>query len=457
MTMTADSTVKTLATVGLHERGLSELRIKVEKLNKRAARHGMVPVELRVVAAEACERMVGEGALRRAVPDVWTTVDIVGCEPCINGYRLIAKVEFNDIVGNVVRIAPGNYDDGSFERYRTIEPVCEHCNSRRRRNDVFVLAGPDGCRKSVGRNCLADYIRSGDAAALAAWAEMMDSFTFEACTGDPDDSDWREYTGDRGNPAMPLLGYLTVVAVVKRRFGWMGRTAARDSFGGIATADDAARYLYGRGAGHERWVRENELYACDDDRDYAGRAIAWAAELDSTGKSEYIDVISKIARAGVVDMRKLDGYAASILIAYDKHCEREIERKARAANAKNKVWFGSPKKREKSVRVKCVGLNSFEGYYGVTTLVRFEHYPDGPDGADKAVLVWFASGDKYNDWKLEAEYDVDFTVKDHDDHEKFGAQTKINRCKAVAGPFGDVDDTDDADRKDGERLAGYEG
>ena len=338
MTIRENDTVKTIATVSLFELGFSALRMKVEKLNKRAARHGMVALDLRVVASEPTVRNLGHG---RSAPDVWTTVDIVGCEPCINGYRLIAKVEFNDIVGNVVRIVPGNDDDGSFERYRAIEPVCEHCNSRRNRNDVFVLAGPDGCRKIVGRNCLADYVRSGDAAALAFWAECADQLGgLIGGDGDAEDSDWREYTGGNGNPAMPLDAYLTVVALVKRRFGWMGRTAARDSFDGIATADDAARYLYGRGAAHERWLRENELYTCDDDADYANKAIEWAAGLDSTGQSEYVHVISQIAKAGRVDMRKLDGYAASILIAYDKACEREIERKERAEGAKNKVSFG---------------------------------------------------------------------------------------------------------------------
>jgi len=87
MTIATDDTVMTLATVSVFERGLSALRVKVEKLNKRAARHGMVPLELRILSAEPTEREVGNG---RSVPDVLTTVEIAGCEPCINGYRIIA-------------------------------------------------------------------------------------------------------------------------------------------------------------------------------------------------------------------------------------------------------------------------------------------------------------------------------------------------------------------------------
>jgi hypothetical protein len=63
--------------------------------------------------------------------------------------------------------------------------------------------------------------------------------------------------------------------------------------------------------------------------------------------------------------------------------------------------------------------------------VRFEHYPDGPDGADKAILVWFASGDKWSDWEVDKEYSIDFTCKDHNEHDKYGKQTRINRVKQL--------------------------
>jgi hypothetical protein len=427
MTTATDNAVVTLATVDLFESGLSNLRAKVVKLNKRAARHGMVPLVLRVLRSEAVERKVRLAQGLVTLPDVRHTVEIDGCEPCINGWALAAKIEFNDSIGNVVRIAPGHCDDGSFVSYRTVGPVCEHCNSRRRRNDVFVLEHCDGRRKIVGRNCLADYIRSGDAASIAAWAEMMDCIRL-AGDGDGDGELGRDdYSRDRGNPALPLEPYLRIVAVVKRKLGWMGRTAARDSYDGTATADDVNYVIYGRGSGHDAWVAENELFAHPDDADYVDCAIKWASTL-CDDDNEYRSIIGRIAIAGYVDMRKLDGYAASILIAYDKACEREIEYAARKAGAKEKVWFGCEGKREKGIPVKCVGLHSFEGQWGVTTIVRLEHYPDD---SSRAILVWFASGDRYNAWEVDAEYTIDATIKGHDDHDKYGKQTKVNRVKQL--------------------------
>lgn len=413
----------TLATAVMFERGFRALQEKVEKLNKRAVRHGMNMLEVRVVSAEPAEREV---APKLFVPDVRYTVEIDGCEPCIGGWRLAATIEFNATIGNVVRIVPGRDNEDTFGAYRTIEPVCEHCNSKRNRNDIFVLEDCNGDRKVVGRNCLADFVRSGDAASLAAWAEFIGNL---ACIGDDDDADdddWRDYCGRAGNPTMPLDGYLRVVAVVKRKFGWMGRTAARDRIDGVATADTAAYVIYGKGKAHREFVERNDLHSDDDDAAYVARAIEWACTLCGD-RNEYRDTIGRIAAAGIVDMRKLDGYAASILIAYDKHCEREIEYAARNKGAKEKVWFGCEGKRERNIRAKCVGLHSFEGAYGVTTIVRFEHYPNGEGGNDKAVLVWFASGDRYNDFELDTEYTFDATIKGHDDDAKYGKQTKLSR------------------------------
>ncbi|MHC5061790.1 MAG: hypothetical protein ACYTFK_11985 [Planctomycetota bacterium] len=431
MTIEAIKTVNervTVARAEVFERGLSAIRDKVDALNKRAVRHGMELLELRVVSTETVTRKTKAGT---EYPDIKHCIELTGCEPRINGFKLLARVEFSEFAGTIVHVSPAAPDDFDSRAYRDCGPICEHCNTKRRRNDVFVLADPAGGNKVVARNCLADYCRSGDAEALAWWAECAD-WCASGLDGDCDgDSDY--YDRGRANPAMPLRQYLSIVSVVKRKYGWLGRTKARENGDGGATADIAGQVIYGRGANHDRWIKEMELIATDDDADYADKAIAWAAGLDPADSNEYRYTIGQIARAGMVDMRSHDGYAASITIAYDMACERAREDAERAKTAKCKVWFGSEKKREKSVPVKCVGVSSFEGHYGVTTIVRFEHYPDGPDGPNKAILVWFASGDRCFDWEADADYLIDATVKGHDDHDKYGKQTKINRVKDVTG------------------------
>jgi len=416
-------TTETYATAEVFEPGLQALRDKAEALNKRATRHGMNKLDVTINRVKAffpvCKGCIGP-------QQNLYVVDINGQAPRIDGWALAARVEFNDIIGNVVRIAPGRDDDGSYSSYRSIDPVCEHCNSKRRRNDVFILEHSDGRRKIVGRNCLADFLRCSGADAfadLAKYADLASQWAERAEAGDSD------YFGGEGGGwgvrTMPLDRYLPVVRMLMHRIGWMGRTKARDFEGVAATADDAYRYLFVGTEATKDWIKYNDLSVSPADEAEAACAIEWACSVDSS-KSEYLDTIKRIALSGMVDFKGLDGYAASIIIAYRNACEFQAERDEKAKSAKNKVWFGSPKERVKNVSVVCKGRHSFEGSYGTTTIVRFEHYPNN---SDVAVLVWFASGDRFDDWEEGAEYSITATIKGHDDDSKYGKQTKINRVK----------------------------
>lgn len=415
-------TVTTYATARVGEAGLTALRGKVDELNKRATRHGMNKLELRVVRTVAFFP-VSKGRIGCAMD--LHDIEINGRAPRIDGWKLAARIEFNDTIGNVVRIAPGTEDDGSFATYRNVGAVCEHCNTNRRRNDIFVLEHEDGRRKLVGRNCLADFLRCNGADAFAKLAEYADLAAEWTDRAEAGDSDY--FGGGWAVKTMPLDRYLSIVRMLMRRVGWTSRTAAKESMDDSSTADDAYRWLFATDRYTRAWKDREDLHTCDDDENEAVRAIAWACELDTSG-NEYLSVINRIARSGVVDFDGLDGYAASIIIAYRKACEREAERAERAKNAKTKVWLGRAKERVRNLPVTCKGLHSFEGYYGVTTIVRFEH---SVSDTEKAVLVWFASGDKYDDWEVDAEYTIDATIKGHDDHETYGKQTKINRVKSV--------------------------
>jgi hypothetical protein len=424
-------TTATYATAEVFAPGLSALTNKVAELNKRAARHGMDMMAVQVVRVKQFVRIRRPdpaGPVVFSLPVDLFVVEITGCAPRIDGWALVARVEFNDVVGNVVRIVPGVCDDGSFVSYRAVGPVCEHCNSIRNRNDIFVLEHSDGRRKLVGRNCLADFLRCDDANAfvrLAEYADLASQWAREASDGCYDSEG---YEGGLGFVrTMPLARYLPVVAMLMRRIGWTGRTKSKETDCGPATADLAYTVCFPRSSYDKAWIEKSDLHANEDDAARAACAIDWVCTVDDGG-SEYLHTIKQIALAGVVDFKGLDGYAASIIVAYKNACERDAERAEKAKGAKSKVYFGSEGIRSKGVKITCKGIHTFEGHYGVTTIVRFEH---SVSDTEKAVIVWFASGDKSYDWKADAEYTVDFTVKGHDDDPKYGKQTKVNRvsCK----------------------------
>jgi len=422
-------TIETLATVRIGDRGLTALRVNVDGLNKRAARHGMEPMAVtvtRTVQFFPLRYRKSDGTRYIGCASDLHDVEITGQAPRINGWALAACIDFTTEIGTVVKIAPGRDDDGSFETYRTHNGACEHCNTNRRRNDVFVLENEDGRRKVVGRNCLADFLRCKGADAFARYAEYADKVRELVRSDGADESDY--YGGGCGPTATRLETYLPVVSALMKKVGWVSRTASREADGGMATADLAWVIISPRNSYDRKLADSLELEVCAADHAIAARATEWARNVDVSG-NEYLYTISQIAHKGEVAERGLDGYAASIIIAYRKACEREALEAERKARNKNKVWFGTEKKREKGLRVTCKGLHTFEGHYGPTTIVRFEHRINDND---VAVLVWFASGARENDWEVDEDYTIDATVKGHDDHEKYGKQTKINRVKAHA-------------------------
>lgn len=392
--------MQTLATVTVGELGLAGLNEKVAKLNKRAAKHGLEPVVVRVLA----ERTVKDGRTGLTAPEY--DVEIKGVEPCINGWRLVAVVENDDILGNVVKPLV----EGDFTEYRTHDFYCDHCKSKRYRKDVFVLT-KGGERKVVGRNCLADFIRCGDATNFAYYAQMCD----ELRTLDSDGCE-ESYSEGRYQPVVELTQYLTAVQTCIRRIGWKSRSSAYD-FGGTATADSAYYLLFGkRDRFWKDFITENELYSSDADTELAEKAIKWACEIDS-GKSEYLETIKKIALEGRCS-GKHAGYAASIIGAYQRALGWERERK----QAPTKVYIGREGGAQDLGVVRVIGVHYSEGYYGVTTIVRMEADVDG----GVAPIVWFASGSKEID---EGEYTLRASVKEHKDDSRYGKQTIVSRAK----------------------------
>lgn len=393
----------------LREGALTQLRGQVETLNRRAERHGMDALVLTIVS-EGWEDT-----------EYVYDVTIEGAAPRINGWTFVARIENNDAIGTVVRVVPGPYADEDYSAYRNHDFGCDHCETRRRRNDVFVLRNDSGEHKVVGRNCLADFLRTTDADGLAAYAQMIEDFgcmTSESLEG--------EFYGE-GNgwipPMAELERYLPAVAMLTRRLGWLGRTAMRERGEETCTADDAARYIWGRQDQYWRkWVEGNELYVSDRDKEKAAAAIEWAKSLEP-GSSEYLHTIKQIATVGTLNTR-IDGFAASIIRAYDRHLERETERKIREAGAPERVYIGKIKERLRDVPVTVMNCILKDSDWGVSTIVRM--LAKRQDGS-VSPIIWFASGD--HDYEVGAEYKMTATVKAHDNHDRYGKQTKVNRAK----------------------------
>lgn len=408
----------TIHTAALRDGALVILSHKVEVLNRRAIRFGLAPMTVTVTGVREKHYKDDNGIDR--IYHI-NAIELAGCQPRINGWVVAAHIEFTD-EGNFVVSAPGI--ENVNPEWRTVGNRCDHCNTKRRRNDLIVIRHTDGREKIVGRNCLADYIRSTDTAGLiefAAWASNVEALISEAC------DEYCAHGGGRSEDTEPLITILQAASICIRKLGWTSGRVGYESGGVKVSTKNDVTYLLNGGkisSGQwdwQQWCNKNDLHRNEHDKAEADSAIEWLHTLDKDKVKDYLYNLCVIRDLGYVPYSKL-GYAVSIIIAAKKARDEEIKRKEHAAGISDRVFVGCVGKRSKGLDITVKRVRHTEGNYGVITIITFVMADN-----DNAELTWFASGDKSEDFIEGETYTVDAAIKAHDDDAKYGKNTKINR------------------------------
>jgi hypothetical protein len=138
----------------LGEKGYNHLKSDIEKLNKRAVKWGVPPMELKVLKEEFVKKSIFVNAFTgKVVPggvaqdpaaelkEVTVKqyqVQLIGEPPRVEGYRFIAKIEHTEH-GNILNYAPKESDKHLPHEYRTGTQKCDVCQTTRDRNNTFIL------------------------------------------------------------------------------------------------------------------------------------------------------------------------------------------------------------------------------------------------------------------------------------------------------------------------------
>lgn len=385
---------------------LPQVEAIVEKVNRRAKKLGVDGFTL--AKGEPFDRDVSVDKTGLGLqPKRWVRFVPVTIEgPSIKapgGWSLAGRVDFED-GAVVVNSKPGSELP---KRYRSIKPTCEHCNSDRQRNAVFVFGDGGGQYLQVGRQCLKDYLVHDPAAALWAASEFGGAF---------DDID-RELDEDRAggmsrSQLVSLDEVMTAAAWAVREFGFTSRKAEEESYGTkLATSSDVSAALFGK--------QEREDYlkrVTPEDREKAAKVIAWVqSELGGReDQSDYEYNAVELTGRRAVHVRRI-GLLTSLIAAYDRAMEAKVE-KAQRVNAH--VGAVGEKRDFDAV---YAGENWFDTTYGRMCVARF----DTPQGlvVYKGSTPWWPDSIKAGDA-------IKFTgtVKAHDEY-KGMKQTLVIRCK----------------------------
>lgn len=406
------------ATGKVTDSGLAILNFKVAQLNHKATKLKMVPITVNVIAVETLEEKHPSG-----LPRLYQlhTVEVTGEAPRINGWEVAARIEFTE-AGNFVVSAPGIENLRSI--WRTMGNVCEHCNTKRRRTNLIVIRHEDGREIVVGRNCLADYIRTGDADSLLAYASMIGTLS---CTpSDAEEESFRD-GGFGGEPCDSLANVLAFTSIVIRKMGWVSGKVA-DECEQCSTADNVRKLMTRHRdevAAWEKWIAKYNLYVTDFDKEEAARTLEFLKAIPENTEIDYLHNLRIVGVLEYVPSSKFN-LVVSAVAAAKRSRDEEVRRAEFGKQNAAKEFVGELKQRMRNLEVNVKRTHSFEGNFGVTTIITF--------GIGNNELTWFASGDRIEEYIVGSNYTIDATVKEHKDDAKYGKSTVVSRVAESKPP-----------------------
>lgn len=339
----------------------------------------------------------------------------------INDWLFVASVEHTD-KGNIFSKALTDVEIP--ERYRTSDPVCEHCNSNRPRSSTFIVMNAvTGEFKQVGKSCLMDFT-NGLSASTAAWFSSLKE-VFEEAAEAPVSCGY----GERYYDTTEALSY---AAETIRKFGYV-----KSDGSGYSTKERTMGFLM-VSKGMTRWMPEAELNRIRRDmekvsfnpdsaeaKEMVSSALAWINSQEAI--NDYMHNLKTVCSLNYNPWNRI-GILVSLFPTFNRELEiqaRKAEAEAKAKKeAQNSKHVGSVGDRiqinVQSVKCLTSWVNTF-GYYPTTTYLYKIVDQEGN------VFTWKTSNfiDEENLPKM-----IKGTVKEHSEFRGV-KQTVLTRCKVT--------------------------
>jgi DNA-directed RNA polymerase subunit RPC12/RpoP len=386
---------------------------KIEKLTKKAIGFGLEPMELTFGPDKREE--IEEGF--RKIVKVTCVAKLVYDIPIIDGWELICTF---DIVGmkefEEVFISKVPSKTVPVEYQKKDEIHCDHCGHRRFRNHSMLMRNVEtGEYKEVGSTCVKDF-----------FGHNPQGFMFYARFTWPDLSDCQEvsdnfydYNGQGYRMGCDdLKATLAYTSGCIKEFGWVSAKYAME-WDKTATKHQVQEQL-NPPRNWETMKGFVRIYPTKDDANIADDTIEYFKGLseEELSDNEYLWNCHKIAKHSLVPW-KFFGFACSMINAYQRYLQGEIEKEKRSSQPSD--FVGQVGDRLRDIKVTCVFLKELLNEW---------------TGDTKVLYIWldeqgnkyktFYSGYKWHMYQGDTAV-VTGTVKNHDvwNGEK---STLLTRC-----------------------------
>lgn len=376
--------------IKIEARHIPVLEIKIEELNKAAAKVNVPPVTVEY-NSDTPISLFEYGKMAYAITAIISYEDIV-----IDGWSVIGHIKTRNGVSSYTGSVP--------EPVRERELTCDHCGKPRHRVIHWVLENEEGEHMMIGSACVKQYLGINPELLLSVFDARCAVQEWKGRTEDDPAEELLEEMG-MAEPftstsfMMPLDIFLAKVIAVINSHGWISRSMARASHG-RATADRA----------WEAPKRKIDEKAVKQGLAEAREAIKWAAAVDAA--NEYEATLKNIASAGHGLLHyEHCGFAASMINAY---------RRATEVNASGYVGEVGEKV---EVDVTVSMIKKINAYYGVQKVITLH-----TDSKHK--LVWRTTSKIVDDWNVGDTHRIRGKVKRHN-HWQGQDQTEIVRAAVV--------------------------
>jgi hypothetical protein len=396
---------------------------RLDSLNKKAVAFGLEPIKIIDTKDVVYERNFNytgkDGDTQESYlvplrdgqhtdhPVLLKRIEIAYPEVKLGNWRVVGKIEAVD-GGNLAFSVSQNASDVAALNSRADHPIeCEHCNTKRKRNDGYLLRDEEsGDYKQVGGNCLEDFTGHDPATALFL-ARMYDVVRIA-------EGELQEYGRSGQVNAVGTRNYLADVSFITDRSGFVSAAKARDT-DLLPTYDVAFGLpleLQGNRKLLDEWLdeREKHLAKADTIRD-------WVAA--GTGESSFDRNVKLLLQADAISRdRKHLAFAAAAVPMYNRSLAVAAEAR------KPSEHIGSPGEKM-TATLTIHRIVPMESQFGVTHLVLM-HDKDGNN------VKWKASACPY-EMRTEGvgrTMEASFKIKEHDNY-KDKAQTAVTHLKVV--------------------------
>lgn len=378
-------------------------------------------LQKRVIGSDLKIQVLGSvhTTTKRGIPKRYI-VDVTGKTPTIEGHKVVAVIKHNAQL-NLVNSVPGSGVELPAA-YWTAKPICEHCGHKRSRSQTVILADPQGKLTQVGKNCLADFLRSDDwANHLAMMAELEQVLN---------ESSSESMSMGRITYDVHHIIDRTVLALESLNVDWIGKS------------DRAAliRWATGRPEGITLKERKEDFQKLNDRFGHGVQNQTKIDQVHSFWNSANLNDLSSFQKNLLalflkreISLKELNlavWVALAILSETEEGRALRLKRQAlaeefllrKAADA-HLQHFGTVGARA-IFRLKIVHTSTYESQFGTGFRICFKD-ENGNDA------VWFTSSDKVQDLSKDKFYSFKATVKAHDTFND-KKQTILNRVSLEA-------------------------